>query len=217
MVQITGLTGPVSSSDGGTPVLRTDKTSSLVNTPGRAPLAEQVSRGLAFAAAIPPGTGQAPGTAIGTTGAFVLANGSSSTVNLVVYKIMASYISGTLGAGTLGLLAHASAGSSITAPSGGTAITPTNMRLGATATSAANCRFNATVPASGLLIRCLASLQASLASTAVGGWQVIDDVRGEVVIGPGQAVSVQGIAAAGSSPLIVVACVWAEEPIVSGY
>lgn len=177
--------------------------------------AEQATRGSIFAAFIPPGTGQAPGTAIGTTAAFTLALASGVLYRLVLLKLMLGYISGTLGAGTVALLAHFSASGSITAPSGGTAITPTCMLLGSGNTSQANVRFNNTVPASGLQIRALASLQASLASTAVGGWQVIDNVDGEVVIGPGSAVSVQAIAAAGSSPLITVGAIWAEEPIVS--
>ena len=195
--------------------LRIDKTSALVVAPGRAPYTEQVGLGIVYAAAIPPGTGQAPGTAIATTACMTLANAATSTVNLVLYQIMVGYISGTLGAGVLALLAHTAVGSSITAPSGGTPITPTNMLIGSSGVSVANCRFNNTVPASGVMIRAICGLGASLASTAVQPWAIQDNVGGGVVVGPGQAVSVQGIAAAGSSPLITVALIWAEEPIVA--
>lgn len=213
MALFQGTYGPTAvTADGATSSVgvRLDRTSAVVAAMGRGLRAEQAQRGLIYAAAIPPGTGQAPGTAIGTTACFTLANPSGSGINLVLLKLMVGYISGTLGAGVLALLAH-NATIPITAPSGGTAITPTNMNLGSSATSGANCRFNNTVPASGLMIRAIAGLGASLASTAVAPWQVLDNVDGEVVVAPGTAVSVQGIAAAGSSPLITVAAIWAEE------
>ena len=207
-----GVVGPQSDlANGATEEIRLDNTGGIVTAPGRAPHAEQAIRGQVFAANIPPGTGQAPGTAIGTTACFTLANPSGTGKNLVILQISVGYISGTLGAGVLTLLAHVSAGGAIVAPTGGTAITPTCMLLGSNLTSVANARFNNTVPASGLQIRSVASLQASLASTAVAPWQVLDPVNGAVVVGAGQAVSVQGIAAAGTSPLIVVGMVWAEE------
>lgn len=169
------------------------------------------SRGIVYAAAIPPGTGQAPGTGIGTTAAFTLANPSASGKKLILLSMSVGYISGTLGAGVLALLAHFSTTGAITAPADGTAITPTNMLLGSDRASDANVRFNNTVPASGLMIRALCSLDATLATSVVGPWQVIDYVNGEVVIGPGQAVSAQGIAAGGTSPLLTIGAVWAEE------
>lgn len=177
----------------------------------RAPGSVMAVSAKTFAACIPPGTGQAPGTAIGTTAAFTLALASGSAYRLVIRQISVGYISGTLGAGVLAVLAHTSAGGAITAPTGGTAITPTCMLLGSNTTSQANCRFNNTVPASGIQIRSVCSLGASLASTAVQPWQVIDNVDGSIVVGAGQAVSVQAIAAGGSSPLVVIGMVWDEE------
>ena len=214
MPQATGYVGPQTASAASTSTgVRQDITGSLIVSQGRSFHAEQVSRGLVYAASIPPGTGQAPGTAIGTTACMTLANAAAATVRLVLLRISVGYVSGTLGAGVLALLAHFSAGSSIVAPAGGTAIVPTNMLLGSQNVSVANCRFNNTVPAAGLQIRSIASFGASLASTAVQPWQVIDYVAGEVVVGPGQAVSAQGIAAAGSTPLITVTMAWAEELI----
>ena len=208
-----GIVGPQSLATGAqTSPFRQDRTASAVVAPGRAPFAEQTRMGIMFSACIPPGTGQAPGTAIGTTACFTLANPSSSGYNLVVNTIFAGYVSGTLGAGVLAVLAHFGAsGANITAPTGGTAITPTNTLLGSTTASIANARFNNTVPASGIQIRALGSLQASLASTAVAPWQLIDYVNGAIIVGPGQAISIQGIAAAGTSPLIVAGATWAEE------
>lgn len=192
----------------GTP--RTDTYLHQLIAAGRAPAAHQTVAGVTFAGFIPPGTGQAPGTAIGTTGAFTLALAAGVAYRLVVRKIMVGYISGTMGAGVLALLAHQSA-TSITAPTGGTVITPSNLSVGNQTASQANCRFNNTVPASGLMIRSICSLGASLASTAVQPWQVIDPVDGEVIVLPGNAVSVQGIAAGGTSPLVTVGMIWTEE------
>lgn len=215
-VKVAGLVGPPSARQSDStsveqPVRLGDRLEQII-AQGRAVAAEQTVRGLSYAAFIPPGTGQAPGTSIGTTACFTLALAAGSSARLVIRKIMVGYISGTLGAGVLALLSHFAA-AGITAPSGGTAITPTNLASGSSATSIANCRFNNTVPASGLMIRAIASLQASLASTAVAPWQVIDPVDGEVVVNAGQAVSIQGIAAAGTSPLITAGMIWTEEPI----
>lgn len=208
---IAGTVGRPTTRTTGTQTMRMGDKNEQIVALGRAAKAEQTQNGEMFAAFIPPGTGQAPGTAIGTTACFTLAS-SNATVRLVVHKIMVGYISGTLGAGTLALLAHQAA-AGVVAPSGGTAITPTNMLLGSATVSVANCRFNNTVPASGLMVRAITNLTALLASTAVGLYSVIDAVDGEIIINSGQAISVQGIAAAGTSPLITVGMVWAEEPL----
>lgn len=215
MPSITGYVGSASTvlADGVTSApARQDKTGALVFTSGRADGAEQSVRGLTYAAFIPPGTGQAPGTAIGTTAAFTLALSSGLNYRLVVRRIMLGYISGTLGAGTIALLAHFSASGAITAPTGGTAIVPTNLLLGSNGTSQANCRFNNTVPATGLMIRSVALMGAGLASTATFPSSIADNAQGEVVVGAGQAISIQAIAAAGTSPLITVGMIWVEEP-----
>lgn len=212
MVAVTGLVGPVTSADGiNTAALRQGRTGELLTGDARAIYAEQATRGLMFAGAIPPGTGQAPGTAIGTTACMTLANPSTSTKNLVLVSISVGYISGTLGAGTLMLLAHGPA--PIVAPASGTAITPQSLYVGSGIASIANCRFNNTVPATGLALRAICALGAALASTVLGIYSVVDNVAGAVSIAPGAAVSVQGIAAAGTSPLITVAMTWVEELI----
>lgn len=211
MAALTGYVGPQSLAAGASGgAVRQDITGAMVMANGRARTSEQTTRGLVFAAFVPPGTGVAPGTAIGTTAAFGLGNPSGSGKNLVLLRIMVSYISGTLGAGTLALLRHATTSGSITAITG-TAITPSNMLLASATASVATAVFTATVPATGLMIRAIASMGAGLASTALFPSSLVDDVGGEVVIAPGAAVSVQGIAAAGTSPLLSIGAVWAEE------
>lgn len=211
MVNIQGLVGPGSATTGSSPVARQDMYADLVVAQGRGVFAEAARQGQLFAACIPPGTGQAPGTAIGTTAHFTLYNPANSGKNLELLLITVGYISGTLGAGTLALLQHGAA--PITAPSGGTTVTPSAMRVGSADTASAVVRFNNTVPASGIMIRAICSLTALLATTAVGLYPIQDRVDGAVMLVPGAAVSVQGIAAAGTSPLLTTGMVWAEVPV----
>lgn len=150
-------------------------------------------------------TGVAPGTAYGTTAAFTLHNPTGSEVNLVILKGHMGYVSGTLGAGVVSWLVNATRTESV--PSG-TAITPVNRLLGGAA-SVARAFTTATIT-SPTQVRPFCSLGASLASTAVGPWQVVDDVDGGIIVPPGCNVSLHATAAAGSSPLVVFAVTWAE-------
>lgn len=210
-VGIAGYVGPAALTDSGTTAaFRQDKTGSLVTAPGRAPRAEQVIRGLVFSGFVPPGTGVAPGTAIGTTAALGLGNPSTSGKNLVLLEIHVNYVSGTLGSGQLMLLRHTSSSGAITAITG-TAVTPTNMFLPSQTASSATLVYTATVPATGIMIRSIATLTQILATSVVAPFPIIDRVDGAVVIGPGAAVSIQAIAGAGTSPLLTLGFVWAEE------
>ncbi len=211
MVLINGQPGIQTVADGAAGTGRMDHQGALVVQEANPVLTEITYRGQTFAAAIPPGTGQAHGTAISTTAAFCLANPATSGKNLVLQEINAGYISGTLGAGILALLVHNTA-PPITAPSGGTAITPTNMLLGFGTVSVSNCRFNCTVPATGIMIRTLFNM-SQIAATAALTVPAVYYLHGGVIIAPGTAVSVQGVAAAGATPLIVVGAVWVEQPV----
>jgi hypothetical protein len=56
------------------------------------------------------------------------------------------------------------------------------------------------------------SIGAHLASTAVAPWQIVRDINGGIVIAPGGVFSLQGVAAAGTSPLVVFGAFWEEVP-----
>lgn len=161
--------------------------------------------------AVTAASGVAPGTAIGTTAAFTLYNPVGSGVNMVVLQGLMSYVSGTLGAGMVEWVANVNpAAAAVT----GTAIVPVNALLGG---AASNTRAftTATLPASPTAIRPFCALQASLATTAVAPWQIVDNVLGAIIVTPGCAVSLEGTAAAGTSPLVVFAAAWAEVAITS--
>jgi hypothetical protein len=152
--------------------------------------------------------GVAPGTAIGTTGAAALANPAGSGIDMVVQLVSMSYVSGTLGSGVVDYVAHNNPSQAAIT---GTAmvIVPGNLD-GAAAKGKA--LTTATVPASGSVFRLFANLAPMLASSVLAPWRVDDFVDGAIVIHPGCGVSLQGTAAAGTSPLVRFGFVWKERP-----
>lgn len=151
-------------------------------------------------------TGVAPGTAIGTTSPFTLSNPKGSNKYLVVLRTTIGYVSGTLGAGVVDYVGNLDpAAAAVT----GTAIAAVNCLL-SLATGVGKAFTTATLPAAPTVMRPFVSLTALLASTAVQPWTVVDEVDGEFVIPPGCALSLEGTAAAGTSPLVVFSMTWEE-------
>lgn len=150
-------------------------------------------------------TGVAPGTAIGTTGAFTLQNKLGSGVNLVILEARMGYVSGTLGAGVVNYLYNGPNTTQAT----GTPIVIQNARLGGV-TSEAALAFTTSTIISPTLLRPFCNLGASLASTAVQPWQVVDRVAGGIIVPPGANLTLHATAAAGSTPLVVFYMQWME-------
>lgn len=153
-------------------------------------------------------SGVAPGTALSTTPPFTLYNPQGSGVYLAVVKILLGYISGTLGKGSLVLAGNPSL--SQAAPTGGTALTVQNALLGYTAGKGLAYQ-GATLAATPTLL---------LPVFTLGAWVGSADtvllleslLNGSVVLAPGTSLSLQGIAAAGSSPLVLLGMLWEEVP-----
>lgn len=152
-------------------------------------------------------TGVAPGTSISTTAAFSLYNPAASTVNLVVLRASAGYVSGTFGAGVAMFVANTNNAAAATT---GTAITAVNCLFGGGHVAQGRPLTTATLPATPTLVRPFYSLGASLASTAVQPWQIDLDIDGEFVVAPGCTLSIHAAAAAGTSPLVVYGMMWEE-------
>lgn len=189
--------------------LRIDRLGGLVVVQGGAEYQEMALRYNSYWAQTA-ATGVAPGTAIGTTAAFALANPAGSGVNLILLKAAMGYVSGTLGAGVVQYCASANVvGAAVT----GTPIAPVPALIGNGRTPAGKPFTTATLPAAPAPIGPFASLGASLATTAVQPWQVVDDVKGAIAIAPGAALSLQATAAGGSTPLVVFGVFWVELPI----
>ncbi len=150
--------------------------------------------------------GQAPGTAIGTTAAISLYNPVASNKILSLLDTTAGYLSGTLGAG---FITYAVDPVSAVAPTGGTAIVARSaIQSGATAAGViATGTTTANTPNIGRTFGCLG---ASLASSAITPWQLRDNVDGLLALIQGRTLSLQGVAAGGTSPLLVFQLFWEE-------
>jgi len=128
-----------------------------------------------------------------------------------VLRAAMAYLSGTLGAGPIVYAANVNpAAAAVT----GTAIVPTNALLGSQLQAVGAPKTTATLPATPTILRPFASLGASLATTAVQPWQIVEDVDGEFEIGPGAALSLMGACAAGTSPLVLFGMTWEEVPVL---
>lgn len=151
--------------------------------------------------------GVAPGTTIGTTAAVALANPLGSNVDLVIYEALMTYISGTLGTGTIDWIAHKR---NLILPTG-TAIEAQNAMIdGPDGTG--RMLETATVLTGGNLVRPFAYLPPMLASSVQVPWTLIDKVEGAIIVRPGTSVSLQATAAAGTSPLVQFGFLWGEHP-----
>jgi hypothetical protein len=205
--------GPTSTADGAIPpgAPRYGKTGESIVSAAHGKYFEAVHRGNVYTGSTA-GTGQAPGTAIGTTAAISLWNPLGSGKRLKLMKTSVGYNSGTLGAGAIFYCLNTSP--TATLPTGGTAITPTNCDAGAANNSVAKLGFGTTLAAAPTAVRPFASLFAELASTANAMQQLVDDNDGEYVIEPGCGISLQAVAAAGTGPKLDFGFTWEEVAIV---
>jgi hypothetical protein len=170
---------------------------------------ESVYRGGVFVASTAV-AGVAPGTALSTTPPFILYNPTANTKNLAIRKTSVGYVSGTLGAGTIVYATSAQAA----APTGGTAITPKNCLLGNGASSSAFAYSGSTLSATPSIVRPSAfNFGAFLATTAAINPPLIEEVADEFLLTPGNVFVMAGVAAAGTSPLVLLSATWEEVPV----
>lgn len=206
-------TGPVYSADGpASQDVRQGSHGEAIVQQGGGKYKEAVKRGNCYSATTA-ATGVAPGTALGTTSAFTLYNPVGSGKNLILQRASMGLISGTLGAGVVWI----TAGPTTDAVPTGTAITPKNKLIGSANTSIATALTTATVTTQATKqIDVLCSLnEGVIATTAINNELIDKDFDGNLIIGPGTAISIQATAAAGSSPLVVFSVHWEEEGTAS--
>jgi hypothetical protein len=149
--------------------------------------------------------GVAPGTALSTTPPLTLWNGASGIIAAII-GAMVGYVSGTIGAGTLALATTAQS----TKPTGGTALTVQSNRMGDTSTGQILAFSGSTLTAAPTLVAPVAVLNATLATApSSGGFPAASPTLIELGslyhLWPGNAACLQGIAAAGSTPLVILA------------
>jgi hypothetical protein len=204
-VQQTGLVGKQSYGDGSQASVRQGRTGELIVQEYHAPLFQVTKEGGVFKA-VTGVAGVAPGTALGATAGFALYNPANSGVNLVILSAKLAYISGTLGAGALYWALNNAAAQA--APTG-TAITPLNANS-STASAAAKAFTTATLPASPVAFDLFCSLAPLLATTAVQPFVVEQDIKGGIIVLPGNILSLQAVATAGTAPLVAYSVTWEE-------
>jgi hypothetical protein len=96
----------------------------------------------------------------------------------------------------------------------GSTLTPNNLDVGAANASVAVAFANGTLNANPVPLYPFAQLAESVGgTTAVNPATITEDVDGNIVLEPGAGWCLEGIAAAGSSPLVICGVVWEEIPV----
>jgi len=206
-VIITGRSGPANVPEGGSDVIRLTRCGGVL-TQGAGPYYYEPSRlGRIFTASNAV-AGVAPGTALSTTPPICIWNPLGSGINLSILKASLGYVSGTLGAGSI-VFAY-NPGQTI-APTTGTELIPVNNLIGQ-ARGTGRAFTGSTIGAAGLIIRPFCFLGAALATTVNFPASVTELVDGEFTVGPGMCFIMQGVTAAGSTPLVIFGISWQEIP-----
>ena len=182
---------------------RADRMGALVVSPGNADLAEMVLQGIVMTASNAV-AGATPGTVLATTAPLSLWNPPSSGKNLVILHASIGYVSGTLGAGFYAFAITPQA----TVPTG-TELTPVNNITGMPRGAGRAFTGANAVSAIPTILRPSFSFGAFAGAAALPA-ELVDDVKGGIVVAPGNALVITGIGTAGTTPLVVHCVKYAE-------
>jgi hypothetical protein len=150
--------------------------------------------------------GVAPGTALGTAPPLTLYNPQGSSVGLAIHSIRMGYLSGTLAAGLVALVANPSLTQA--APSGGTALTARCAFVGYSA-GQGQAYQGSTLDATSVIVLPLFSFGPVDGSDKTFV-KLEAELEGAYMIAPGCSMSLQGIAGSGTSPLVLFGMTWEE-------
>ena len=194
-------------SDGTHAELRMGTHGDLIVAAGKGKYAEAAQRGQIFVVSTAV-AGIAPGTALGTTPPMAIHNPSGSNVLISILKVSLGYVSGTLGGGSIVYAEVTDAAN----PTGGTTLTADSTLLG-NAAGKAYIGEGATVSATPTILRPSSIvLGGTEATTAVSYAPLVDDIDGEFLVPEGETFVIQGVAAAGTSPLVMIGVTYQEMP-----
>jgi hypothetical protein len=193
--------------DGAQSMLRGDRTGAAVMTQAHGNYAEPSRQGVLMTACNAV-AGVAPGTALSTTPPICIWNPPSSGKLLSVLKTAVGYVSGTLGAGTI---VYAVNPAQTTVPTTGTELVPLNELIGAPR-GVGRAFTGSTIAAAGTILRPSYIMGAFLATSVIQPVDVIDVVDGSIMIAQGTCFIMQGVAAAGTTPLVILSVTWEEIP-----
>lgn len=203
-MEIQTTVGATNNSKGSKPNLRSDRTGSLVVTQGGMQHEETVLNGNVYTGSNlggTPVTSQAGLSA--TTPVLTLYNPSTSGINVVLTTITVAITSSPAAACSI-MLAYNS--STAAAPTSTTVANVTNALLGTGKQPIAQCYRIATLAAAPLATRFIGG---TAGASSIDCYSFIDHIDGEVIIGPGVAVSIQTTSAAS----LLASFTWEEEEI----
>jgi hypothetical protein len=200
--------GPQLAADGVQLTARGERTGAAVITQLHGAFTESARYGNMMVAATPI-AGVAPGTTLSTTPPFSLWNPPGSGKKLSVVKTMMGYVSGTLGAGSVVLAAVLS---QVTVPSTGTELVPVCTDLGMPR-GVGRVFSGSTWVSTPQIMYPMFQFGAALATSVYQIGDCINVVDGSLVLEPGTGIMLQGVAAAGTTPLVMFGMKWEEIPI----
>jgi hypothetical protein len=202
------ITGLFNRADGSVGAARASRTGCMVSTQGHGGFTEPGVRGTVMEVCTGV-AGVAPGTALSTTPPMALWNPPASGKNLAILKSYMGYVSGTLGAGTV---VYAVVSAQTTVPTTGTELVPQCSLIGAPR-GVGRVFQGSTLAATPAILRPAFILGAFANTTASPPDPALDLVDGAIVVPPGAVLCLQGIAAAGTTPLILLSLIYEEIPI----
>ncbi len=200
-----GRTGAITAGDGSLNAVRLDKTGAMTIVSAHPLYSEASLRGRMFIASTAV-AGVAPGTALSTTPPMCLLNPLNSGVDLVILKTAVGYISGTLGAGNI-VYSYFTPQASV--PTGGAELVPVCTQIGQIK-GTGRAFQGSTIAGTPLILRPAYNMGAALATTALGIGICQDLVEGEIVVPPATVFVMQGVAGAGTTPLVLMSVCWEE-------
>lgn len=203
--------------EGASATARLGRTREVIVADGHGRYLEAVRTGLVYTASIG-AAGVAPGTVLSTTPPLALWNPPSSGCVAGIVAALIGYVSGTIGAGTLALGVTLGQG---TKPGSGTQLTPQSNQLGNADAGPVQAFSGSTLVTTPTLVAPVATLNPTLATApAAGGFSpvvsTLIDLGSMYMLLPGNAAALQGIAAAGTTPLVILAMVYEILKVVPG-
>ena len=208
-IEIQGKVGPQFLADGTIADPRLGKSGETITQDAHGRYFEMGYRNKSFLASTAVG-GVAPGTALSTTPPFALWNPPNSGVIASINKAQFGYVSGTLGGGSI---VWAQYTAQVSAPTTGTVLTPVSAMTGSNTSGSIKAYQGSTVAGTPTIVRPSIIIGAFLATTATISPPIFDEVAGELLIAPGSLLCLHGVAAAGTSPLILFSVYWEEVPV----
>lgn len=202
------IAGIKTMADGAVGALRATRNGSLVTTNGMGDYTEAASRG-AIMEVCTPVAGVAPGTALSTTPPLALWNPPGSNKLLAILKSYVGFISGTLGGGSI---VYGVVDAQVTMPTGGTELTPRCSMI-SFPRGVGRAFQGSTVASTPAILRPAFILGALVNTTALAPDPALDEVKGAIIVPPGTVLVLQGIAAGGTSPLVLLSLIYEEIPL----